>query len=413
MKTKLQPKYADSDAPSYGFSWSLLDGKTGASAVIEKNPQGSWDFKNAAARLKKLQQNAGKAKSPSPQDPATAEARLAAEKSREVYIKAKFNYKKSVKACEEAKTPVQKAKAKENREQCKWLYGMAYKKYEEKKDALTNLPQKKPVYQKSTSVGVAFGKSPAAASQKAASPVFLVYSKTANAAAPQTPTAKKAEPKKKVAAAAPKKPSPKAPLTAVKNVKAEPAKTPAPAVSAPRVFPPSSEKDPILVKTYEALPGNKVKVISSKDEILFFDKNKDKPKSHGNGLASVRLPDGRVIWLKDLNFKKEAAPAKPAVDFGEPAPQAKAAEPVAATPPPAKSEGASAENVSEAEAAQYTQPVPGYPAAKCDFYVWKHPSKNEYLAVNGNKRVRLGAGNFLSLDKAVHPENYAKVKKPS
>lgn len=68
--------------------------------------------------------------------------------------------------------------------------------------------------------------------------------------------------------------------------------------------------------------------------------------------------------------------------------------------------------VSDAEAANYTIPVEGYPTAKAPLYLWKHKSQDEFLAVFEGKRLKLNKAQFLSLDKGAHPEFYAKAGKP-
>lgn len=90
--------------------------------------------------------------------------------------------------------------------------------------------------------------------------------------------------------------------------------------------------------------------------------------------------------------------------------------PVAAkteTPAAAASTGpTSFTGVSDAEAANYTVPVEGYPTAKAPLYLWKHKSQDEFLAVFEGKRLKLNKAQFLSLDKGAHPEFYAKAGKP-
>ncbi|MCC6273776.1 MAG: hypothetical protein IT572_09955 [Deltaproteobacteria bacterium] len=82
---------------------------------------------------------------------------------------------------------------------------------------------------------------------------------------------------------------------------------------------------------------------------------------------------------------------------------------------PAVSAGSEPTNftgVSDAEAANYTVPVEGYPTAKAPVYLWKHKSQDEFLAVFEGKRLKLNKAQFLSLDKGAHPEFYAKAGKP-
>lgn len=79
---------------------------------------------------------------------------------------------------------------------------------------------------------------------------------------------------------------------------------------------------------------------------------------------------------------------------------------------PASSGPTKFSGVSDAEAANYTIPVAGYPTAKAPMYLWKHMSQDEFLAVFEGKRLKLNKAQFLSLDQGAHPEIYAKAAKP-
>lgn len=109
---------------------------------------------------------------------------------------------------------------------------------------------------------------------------------------------------------------------------------------------------------------------------------------------------------------KIQAPKAPSAPKGETGSGLQAEAPTE-TPAAAASTGpTSFTGVSDAEAANYTIPVEGYPTPKAPMYLWKHKSQDEFLAVFEGKRLKLNKAQFLSLDKGAHPEFYAKAAKP-
>ena len=251
----------------------------------------------------------------------------------------------------------------------------------------------------STPVKVASAPKPSAPSKAA---------KKAVAALPKFPPAKTAAAKPTLA----KAPTPKPAPTAV------PSKAPIAPPAAKPTGPGSSKDHPILYSRSEMIDGDIV-IHKTDGGILRLAKASSEYRSHGGGLGSIKTAQG-VLWFRHvppvetpaIAAKSEPAPLPkaqepPAAKLGGPA------APIAEIPSAASSSTPSTfSGVSDPEAADYNQPVPGYPTAKAPMYLWKHKDKNEFLAVFEGKRMKLNEAQFLSLHKGAHPELFSKNSKP-
>jgi len=179
----------------------------------------------------------------------------------------------------------------------------------------------------------------------------------------------------------------------------------------PKPIPENSQEKPLTVSTIEKESDGKITVTTDSGAKISIDPKTDPITPHGGVVKSVTLKNGKVVWLKE---KAEEKPVAPPPFIATPMPTVSPL-PVptgtsTATPPLSGgggSETVAAKTVSDADAAEYTVPVAGYPIeGKFPFYLWKHKSSNQYLAVQGDKRILLGQGNFDSLDQKLHPEHY-------
>lgn len=192
-----------------------------------------------------------------------------------------------------------------------------------------------------------------------------------------------------------------------------------------KVSPGLGKEHPLPYSQSEVKDGNIV-IHTTEGKTITLPQATSKYQSHGGGLGSITTADGQVFWFRyvppvedlggDAAPKIAAKTVPPAMPKTPDAPVAKLETPVAAkteTPAaPASSGPTSFTGVSDAEAANYSIPVEGYPTAKAPLYLWKHKSQDEFLAVFEGKRLKLNKAQFLSLDKGAHPEFYAKSAKP-
>jgi len=391
----------------------LRDSVSGKQVEVPKDAKGRPDFFVAATRLRKLQDQTTPKTTPTPENPKLATAK-------NTFLKAKAEYFKDVKTYNLALTTYDKAKIETEKSKAAKAKPALVAKYEKAEDKAkknfgkANLAvhtsgnrydqarkdyekelkasQKHAAYDHSTHVSSAFGKKfpgQFGAPQlvwiaKTESPKPTVVSKPKTA-----PTAKPKAPVK--AAAAPT--SPKPAKTATPATAISVAKKPSPPT------PGSDKNHPIDYSLAEVTDGN-VLIHTKSGETMKFAKADIQYQSQGNGLSSIKTPDGKTLWFRFVAPEEKSKP-----------------EPIAKseTPPPAPVTSATAKltGVSDTEAADYQVAVPGYPCAKVPAHVWKHKSENKFLAVFDGKRVLLSEGQFLSLDQGAHPELYAKASPTS
>lgn len=372
---------------------ALRDSLSGKEVVVPTDAKGKPDFFVAGLELRRLQEPKAKPAADPAADKALQAARENLKNSKQEYAKAAKEYNAALSGYERARTAVAKAredkakpaaiakleataaKAKEKYHNADALL-CAYRKGLEHDrrvyERLMKARHRAPAYDYATGSYRAFGKK----FPRAYGAPLLVAIPAPTKAPAETLAGKM--PKK---AAAPK-----------------PAKTPV--KTAPVVIKPLA----VAPKKFPAAPAPKAA-----------------PKAAAPSHATPEAP--KVQAPKAPNAPKgetgsglqAEAPAAPKPVAPKPAPVQIEAPVAAKTETPASAASAgptSFTGVSDAEAANYTIPVEGYPTAKAPMYLWKHKSQDEFLAVFEGKRLKLNKAQFLSLDKGAHPEFYAKAAKP-
>ncbi len=453
---------------------ALRDELTDKEVEVPLDAKGSPDFFVAGLKLRKLQDQTTPPQKEAPPDKKflAAQAGLKAakadyQKALKEYEAARGTYEKAQAATAKAKkdgakpATIAKLEAAEKKAKERYLskegsLGAYRKGYEHSKAAYEKLVKARhraPAYDYSTASYAAFGKK--YPRQYGATLLVAVPAKPKAAATPAKPVAKspvkavapqaKADKSKPVAkppappAAKPiPAPPPKPAVVATPKVAAAPTpkavETKAPVAPKPvgvtetiqPVSPGLSKEHPILYSQSEVKDGFIV-IHTTDGKTVKFPKASSEYQSHGGGLGSIKTADGMVFWFRHVPPAEElggdAAPQVSTKPEPPPKPTAPEPSPAKLETPVAKKEEAPAapptvsatptySGLSDAEAADYTVPVPGYPTEKAPIYVWKHKSREEFLAVGAGKRVKLNQAQFLSLDKGAHPELYAKGPKP-
>ncbi len=363
---------------------ALRDSLSGREVEVPRDAKGKPDFFVAGLELRRLQRPKAKPVADPAADKALQAARANLKNSKKEYAKAAKEYNAALSGYEQAQAAVAKArhdkakpgaiakleaaaaKAKGNYLNADALLCAYRKGYEHDRAVYEKLEKARhlaPAYDYATGSYRAFGKK----FPKAYGAPLLV----AIPAKPKTPTSKPTE--KGPVKSAVLKPA----TTATKTV-----------VSAPKA----------IAKPPQKIPTPAVKPTPAPKAPPAAPAPTAAPTAAPTGVTPVPTAPAPVA-------PKPAEPAPPKIET----PVASKAETPAA---PASSGPTSFTGVSDAEAANYTIPVQGYPTAKAPVYLWKHKSQDEFLAVFDGKRLKLNKAQFLSLDKGAHPEFYAKAAKP-
>lgn len=194
---------------------------------------------------------------------------------------------------------------------------------------------------------------------------------------------------------------------------------------------PDPGSSPELALVYTELKDNadgSIEVVLKTGAPIKLDPKYDKlSTSKIPGISAVRLGSGKILYFKREEEAKPAGEVPPVPVEAPPPVIAIAPQPSATSSPlstetkptaplttesPTSQAAATGNEVSDAEAAEYTKPVPGYPVeGKLPVYIWKHKTEDKFLAVKDGMRARLPLGNFISLHRQFHPEFFQKQPK--
>lgn len=442
---------------------ALRDSVSGKEVEIPRNAKGTPDFFVAGLALRRLHEPKAKALPASDKALKDSEARLRS--SKKDYVKATKEYNAAVDAYEKAKTATSKARADKAKPGVLAKLEAAERKAKEKyqgsdailcayrkgfnhdlgaHEKLLKARHRAPAYDYATGSYRAFGrKSPGGygaillvavpakpKSTAATTPVKAAPIKPHHpSAVPSNSVTKKPESPKPVATgvtpAIPTATKTSIPLPPSKASEEKPA-TGTSSVPPSKSSPGLSKEHPLQYSQSEVKDGN-ILIHTTDGKIVKFPQATSKYQPHGGGLGSITTAEGQVYWfsyvapVEDLGGdeapKVSAKTETPTPPMAPKPPAAKLETPTAPKPEaPAISASSSSTNlsgISDAEAAEYTIPISGYPTTKAPVYLWKHKSQDTYLAVGSGKRVKLGSTQFLNLDKAAHPELYGKAPKPA
>lgn len=423
---------------------ALRDSVSGKEVEVPRDAKGQPDFFVAGLKLRRLHD------SPAPIAPkpnaalSSAEAKLRTSKKEYCKAAKEYNaaldgYQKAKVATEQARknnaTPASiaklqasEAKSKEKYMKADAVLGTYRKAYEHDRgvyEKLKKAEHRSQPYDYSTGSYGGFGKK---YPKRYGAPLVVAISATPTPkttppimTAKSSASGKSAAPKKNPAApsvfTAPT-PKPKAPVkiqttTTTPSVKSQKSEV------APVNTPGCDKEHPILYSISEVKDGNIV-ILTTEGKTLSYPQTTTKYQSQGGGLGCLTLAEGHTLWFlhKPAPEKTDLVTAPKIASKTEASPLPKE-EGISTQPkiPPvstgtsSSSTPATLSGVSDAEAADFSIPVEGYPTAKAPVYVWKHKSQDEFLAVGAGKRIRLNKAQFLSLDKGAHPELYAKGPK--